>query len=407
LATLDPTAFDYALKTRYSRDEVVNLAIEDQPLFALIPKREDFNGKNFVVGVKYADLRAGSAAFATAQANKDSSKGKAFTVTRVKDYAIASIDNETIEASENDEGALLQALEDEMESAIRVIKRSIGIKMYGDRSGQLGSISSVSTTVITLTQAQDAYHFEEGMKLVAATAITAAPKNSGGTSEVSAVDRDAGTVTMADDVTAFTTAWAAADELFREGDYTAASDTNCIAGLKSWVPDSAPGATSFFGVDRSTDTQRLGGNRKDCTGLPLTEALVSLQTKAAQAGGQPKHAFVSFDRMEMLLNLLGTKAQYTSFKVGEIGFEGIKVHGPRGVIEVYPDINCPPDHCYLLDLRQWKFHSLNAAPHILKYGGRGFFHEATSDGIEVRVGMYGNMWTKAPGYNAVGTNFGS
>lgn len=407
MAMLDPTAFDYALKTRYSRDEVVNLAIEDQPLFAMMPKDENFIGKNHVEAVKYADLRAGSADFAVAQANKQGSKGKAFTLTRVKDYAIASIDNETIEASESDEGALLQALEDEMDSAIRVIKRSIGIKMYGDRSGQLGSISSVSTTTITLTDPEDAYHFEEGMKIVAATSTSAAPKNSGGAVAVASVDRSAGTVTMESDVTALATAWAAADELFREGDYDSASDTNCIAGLKSWIPDSAPGATSFFGVDRSVDTERLGGVRVSCSAVPVHEALVKLQTKVAKVGGRPKHAFISFDRMEQLINLLGSKVMYTEHKVGDIGFEGVKVHGPKGVIEVYADINCPSDHLYLLDLSTWKFRSLGPAPHILKYGGKGFFHEATSDGIEIRVGFYGNMSCKAPGYNGVGTSFGS
>jgi hypothetical protein len=407
MAMLDPTAFDYALKTRYSRDEVVNLAIEDQPLFAMMPKDENFVGKNFVEAVKYADLRGGSAKFETAQANKQASKGKAFTITRVKDYSLASIDNETIEASESDEGALLQALEDEMDSAIRVIKRSIGIKMYGDRTGELGSISSVSNTVITLTNADDTYHFEEGMKIVAATSASAAPKNSGTAVAVASVDRDAGTVTMAEDVDSLSTAWAAADELFREGDYTAASDVNCIAGLKAWLPDAAPGATEFFGVDRSVDTERLGGCRQSMAGLPLTEALVKLQTRVAKSGGRPKHAFISFARMEELINLLGSKVVYTEAKVGNVGFEGVKVHGPKGVIEVFPDINCPADHLYLLDLSTWKFRSLGPAPHILKYGGKGFFHEATSDGIEIRVGFYGNMSCKAPGYSGVGTSFGS
>jgi hypothetical protein len=123
LATLDTTAFDYALKTRYSREEVVNLGIEDQPLLAMMPRDERFNGKNFVFACKYADLAGGATVFATAQANKAASKGTDFTLTRVKDYALASIDNETIEASASDEGALLQALEDEMDSAIPTIKR--------------------------------------------------------------------------------------------------------------------------------------------------------------------------------------------------------------------------------------------------------------------------------------------
>jgi hypothetical protein len=408
MGTLDATAFDYALKTRYSPEEVMNLTIDDQPFLAMVRKDTGFRGKNLVQAVKYADLPARSAGFSTAQGLKGSSLGKAFTLTRVSDYAIASIDNETMEASENDEGALLQALEDEMDSAIHALKRSMGIGMFGNGSGQLGSISSISTTTITLTSAEDAMNFEVGMSLVAATADTAAPKNSGTAGTVSAVDRDAGTVTTSADMTASGTAWAAADELFQEGDYTAASDRNKISGLKAWIPDSAPGATAFFGVNRSSDTVRLGGVRQSLSGLPLNEALVKLQTQVSKHGGRPKVVFISFSRMEQLLNLLGSKAEYTSFKVGEVGFDGVKVRGPKGVMEVYADINCPSAHAYALDMRIPCLHSLNAAPHILKYKGSGYFHEATSDGIEIRVGFYGNLsLAKAPGFCGVGTSFGS
>jgi hypothetical protein len=221
------------------------------------------------------------------------------------------------------------------------------------------------------------------MKLVAATAITAAPKNNGDAQTVSAVDRDAGTVTMDVDVTALSTAWAAADELFREG------------------------ATAFFGVDRSVDTQRLGGVRYSGSGVPLHEALVNGQTAISKWGGRPTHVFIAFDRMRELINLLGSKVEYTEHKVADIGFEGIVVRGPRGKMTVFADINCPPNHAYLLTLSDWKLKSLNAAPHILKYKGSGYLHEATADGIEIRVGLYGNVMTKAPGRSGVITSFGS
>jgi hypothetical protein len=47
--------------------------------------------------------------FANAQANKTNTKIKDFVLTRVKDYALASIDNETLEASKGNANAFLEA----------------------------------------------------------------------------------------------------------------------------------------------------------------------------------------------------------------------------------------------------------------------------------------------------------
>lgn len=84
---------------------------------------------------------------------------------------------------------------------------------------------------------------------------------------VTAVNRSTGTVTV--NSAAAITAFADNDYLFPRGDIDGE-----IKGLEAWIPAADPGATSFFGVDRSVDVTRLGGLRKDLSGKPIEEALM-------------------------------------------------------------------------------------------------------------------------------------
>ena len=47
--TLDLTSFDSALKSHYTSDKVENSVYKDNPLFALIPKMEEFGGRNLPI----------------------------------------------------------------------------------------------------------------------------------------------------------------------------------------------------------------------------------------------------------------------------------------------------------------------------------------------------------------------
>lgn len=402
MATLDTTLFAWSLKTRYLPDGVKVLAYENHPFYAMVPKDESFLGKNKVFGVLYSDINAGgSVTFATALAGKGGNKGEAFTVTRKKDYAVCSIDNETLEAAMGDENALLEAFEGVMNSAIRTVGNSIARKLYGDASGQIGTISSIGSNVITLTDPEDASNFEVGMDLVFAASTSAALRDSGNTGNVTDVDRDAGTVTIASTPSGVV----ANDVIFREGDYVSASDRICMAGLSGWIPNTVTSA-SWFGVDRTSDTIRLGGCRIDGTGLPVDEALTKLVVRCAREGARTSAIFVSHARYEELLNLLGTKAQYTEFKVGEIAFGGVSVQTAAGPVKVYPDIDCPGTKAFAVDFRGMKFCSLGPAPKLLTYKGNGMLFEYNADGLELRVGAYGNLLVTAPGWQGVCYNFG-
>jgi len=169
---LDMTSFDAALKQHYTSDMVMNMVYKDNPFLALVSKYESFGGKNLPIPTIYGNPQGRSATFATAQTLGASSSSQIddFVLTRVKDYAIATIDNETLEASKGNANAFMEAATTEIDGAINSLTRSLAIALYRDGSGAIGQAfaepSEAATTVITLKEANDVTNFEIGQQIV-------------------------------------------------------------------------------------------------------------------------------------------------------------------------------------------------------------------------------------------------
>jgi len=400
MASLDMASFDAALKQLYSEEKIFKMVYEDAPFFAMLPKMEKFVGKNMVIDTIYANPQGRSATFATAQSNQSNVKVVGFTITRDQDYAVASLDNETMEASASDAGALLEAASTQIDGALDQLKRSLVIALYRSGSGSIGQANaSVTGTSLQLKNINDVVNFEVDQILVFSTADGGGSVKSGSVS-ITAVNRDSGLLT----VTAMTaidggTGVAANDYIFIIGDYD-----QKIKGLQAWLPNSAPSATPFFGVDRSKDVTRLGGIRVDGTNLPIEEALTKAITRLSREGGKPTHCFINHAKWEELVNALGSKVVYANeqVKAGEafIAFQGVMLYGPKGPVKVMPDANCPSDRAFLLQMDTWKLYSLGKVPRIIDSDGLRLLRQATADGVEFRCVYYAQLGCKAPGRNA-------
>lgn len=394
---LDLTTFASALKQHYTSDRVENMVYKDNPLLAMMPKMEQFGGKNLPIPIIYGNPQGRSATFATAQANKTNSQLKDFVLTRARDYSLASIDNETMEASKGNANAFIEAATTEIDGAIHSVTRSLAIAMYGTGSGSIGQVNAGFTgTAMQLKNIEDVTNFEVGMELVFSTADGGGAVKSGNIT-VTGVDRDTGAVTV-DAGTAIDggTGPATNDYIFVQGDYDLK-----ISGLRAWLPDSTPTSSPFFSVDRTADATRLGGIRYDGSAQPIEEALVDAASRVAREGGKPDVCFLSYDKFADLEKALGAKVQYVDHRVSaEIGFRGILIHGPRGPIRVIPDQNCPSDRAFMLQMNVWKLYSLGKCPRILDSDGLKMLRDSSADSVEVRVGYYAQMGCRAPGYNA-------
>lgn len=396
---LDLTSFEAALKQHYTDERIYNMVYADNPLMAMLAKYENFAGKNLPIPIIHGNPQGRSANFATAQSNKTNSQLKDFVLTRTRDYSLASIDNETIEASKGNANAFLEAATTEIDGAFQSATRSLAIALYGTGSGSIGQASANATgTTLQLKDVEDVTNMEVGMELVFSTTDGGGTVKSGSIT-ITGVNRDTGALAV-DAMTAIDggTGVAADDFIFVEGDYDSK-----VKGLRAWVPDSAPGGSdNFFSVNRSADATRLGGIRYDGSAEPIEEALIGAANRVGREGGKPDFCFMSYTKYADLEKALGSKVQYTevTHDRAEIAFRGILVHGPRGPIRVIPDQNCPSDRAFMLQMNTWKLYSLGNCPKILDSDGLKMLRESSADAVEVRVGYYAQLGCRAPGFNA-------
>jgi hypothetical protein len=396
---LDLSAMNAALKELYAGQVVENLVYADNPFLALVPKFTEFGGKYKPIPIISGVSQGRSATFANAQGNQSPVQIQSFLLSRATDYSIASLDNQTMLASKTDKMAFLEAAKVYVDGAIRSITLSLASASFRSGTGSIGQISgSVSSGVITLSNSDDVVQFEINMTLQAAATDGGTPRAALG--YVVGRSVSAGTITVAATMggaAASPSGWSANDYLLVQGDSNAK-----IVGLEGWLPTTAPASgESFFGVDRSVDSWRLGGGRYDGSSQSIEEALIDASSLVAREGGRPKVCVMNYSSWGALEKALGSKVQYVDQKgPAEIAFRGIRVHGANSTIDVFPDRSCQARKAYLLQMDNWCLESLGDAPQILRYGdGLDMLRLATADASELRVAYYANLRTNAPGWS--------
>jgi hypothetical protein len=403
--TLDLTTFDAALKQHYTADRIENMTYMDNPFFALVPKYENFGGRNLPIVTVYGDPQGRSKTFTNAQTRGAATSALItdFLLTRVKDYSIATIDNETLEASKGDANAFMEAATTEIDGAIHALTRSLSVNLYRDSSSAIGQVlatpsNNAATFTVTLKNIDDITNFEVGQVVVIYSAKSGGSvRTSDGSDDefpVAAVNRTTGVLTLTGTYSGSGTV-VADDYIFVEGDRGLG-----VSGLEDWIPSSAPTSSLYFGVDRSVDVTRLGGQRLDASSLPIEEALIEADARVAREGFPLDHFFMNHTKFGDLKKALGTKVQYVDLKANaNISFRGVMVDGTRGPIKVIPDQNCPSNRIFGVRLAFWKLYSLGKAVRVIDTDGLQMLRMASSDGVECRYGFYGNLGCKGPGAN--------
>lgn len=410
-ATLNMSSFGAALKVYYTNDKVESVVLDDNPLLALLPKMTKFEGSTLPIPIIIGLPNGRSASFATAQTNAASSRIESFVLTRVKNYGVALIDNETMKASGSNKGAWFEARTQEIDGILKQVSRSLAIQLYGTGTGTLGAATYAgSNTFFTCTNIDDITNFTLNQRVVfAATdggALLETTLGSGvaGKMYVVQLDRDLGRVylsaTLGGAPSAINSTIAtitASSFVYPEGDTGGAA----ISGLRAWLTDAAPSATLFFGVDRTADTTGLGGIRFDGSALSIEEALQKAAYKAKQLGAKPSHVFMNPVTFGELAISLGSKVIYDVAKStdGKFGFDALVMHTPAGKVKIVADANCPSTRAFMLTIDTWKLCSLGPAPQVLQTDGNYVLRTANADSVEVRTGYYAQLGCSAPGWN--------
>jgi hypothetical protein len=403
MTALNATAYAAMLKELYPSGLPKDLIYKDNPLLAILPKDSNAGGESVRVPIRYGNPQGRSATFATAVSNKTPSKYKAFLlpIPFPEDYGVISIDRQTVMAARGNNKAFADAQATEIEGIVNAVSRSLAKSVYGSGSGRLGKVASVSTTDVVLADINDITNFEVGMVLVVSTADGGGSLETGSVT-VAGIDENTGTITASANWSAGISTIAANQYIFQQGDYD-----EMLSGLAAWVPETAPGATAFFGVDRSAHVTRLGGIRHDGSSQTVEEALLSLMGKVSRAGGRVSHIFLNDVQVDQLIKSLGSNVEYDVVQAfdAEVGFNSIRMRTPSaGVVQVMGDYNCPATRGYALNMDTWKLYSVGEAPHIFDFDNdQKVLREASSDSYEVRVGYYAQLGCTAPGWNGVVT----
>lgn len=415
------TTADKILKYVYTSKALQNAVYKDNPLLAMMPKAGGFDGRSLIHAVTYGNSNARNAQFAVAQSlaavngavgngvgaamatDSGYNRDVNFTITRQKNYAMWSIENELVlAASGKNPGAFVSSITHLLDGTLQTLNNNFGLDVYGDATGALGQITNVASLVFTVGEAVT--QFEVGMALVASNGSTKTAAIRGTTTAtpmiVTAVDRSAGKIT----VDANTDSAATNDWLYIAGDrstsaITAYAARSKIAGLDAWNPVTAPaGGDSFFGVDRSVDVTRLSGLRLDISALGPEEGYITALAAQAREGGSPGHIFTSFTDEKNIKLALGSRVDAEYSQVGDIGFESIRLRGPKGTVRIFADRSAPVGYARLLQMDTWELKHLG--DFVNKESGA---REYRADRVEGRMAFYGNMLCYKPSANMVVT----
>jgi hypothetical protein len=407
VANIDLTSLNPVLKELYDDQKVLNEVYKTNPTLAMMPKMTEAGGKYYPQPVQIGVSQGRSSTFSTAQTNQTSDVFREFLVTLASDYSLATLDNKTLLSARTDKQAFVNAAKVQVDGAIRSIKNSLGSALFRSGTGTIGQISSINTGVIVLASALDVVQFEIGMVLQANATDGGTPRAALG--YVISVDRSAGTVTVSASlggVAGNPSGWAGNDYLLVQGDNNAK-----IAGLAGWLPFTAPTAgDNWYGVDRSIDTVRLAGNRKDASNQSIEEGIQDFLTQIAINDGAPDYFITNPNSYVALQKALGSKAQIVELaaEMGKdyravVGFKALEIQMSGMTVKVLQDRNCPAMFGYALQMDTWKLISLGDAPQILTYGAEGLevLRVSNADAAELRVGYYANLVCNAPAYNGV------
>ena len=407
------------LKVLYP-DGVEELLFKGAPAFAWVPKSTGGGGKghqlNWII-----DGLSSSSTFATALANMTYGTFPTPLVTYADVYCLGSISNKAMALSEGDKKAVKGLLKTQTDQAMYTIRRKLAREIWGDRSGNLGRVSTAtapSTTTITLNSVWDVPNFEKNMFIVGSDVATGASIHaSPNRAQITAIDpgstSTAATLTI--DV-AYTTSMpglGTSDYLYEEGSVGSAAGI-VMDGFLRWIPITAPTAgDAQYSVDRSVFVTRMAGSRYVGTG-PIETRLSNSLSFLNVNGGEPDtiwlHPMRGAELRENVQSLTRYGFQWNTSKAvkmdgseAAIGVQGFKIVGPNGPVEVLEDRNCPYNYALVTARDSWLLESAGELPHFDKQSGDRLFVEGLSDGKQFRLKGYVNLICKEPVHSCIVT----
>lgn len=413
---VDQDTGDAILKEFYSDDGVTNEIYVDNPLLALMPKKEDVTGRFYnqpVVasagqGRSRVFTQAQNAASTAAGSNSTFTSGEAifdFQVKKVENHADANIASQLIAESSSSRGAFLDMVRLIADDQLQNIANDTALSLYRQADGSRGTVGgSAAGTTLTFANPADAINFSLGMWLdFSATNSGTSTTFASTTSQycqVVSIDQIGGTATVAFSSgtnTLTANSVAVGNYIYQSGDKSLAFN-----GFVDWIPYGGVASNdSFQGVNRSASPVQLAGSYINGTGGNLEEVLEAAIAQVVRFGGKLTHFMMSPAYYRQLAQAQGAKVQLINvMATPQIGFKGIQVVGhSSGPVVCLPDRNCPPGLIAAMNRDSWKLISVGKVVHTWQEDGKVWLRSTSASGMEIRFYSLANVVCKEPRSN--------
>jgi hypothetical protein len=462
------------LLKRIYKDGLTKETYTNRPYWALMNKKQDqtsFVGSTFQYATEMNDIQARNVLFGGAQAqalgltaystnaltgtvagapNAGNVGVTQWTLSRVMNYAYATISTELELSARDKKGAFEEAVVMINDSALNVLGNDQEISLFGGSVtstgistaatgfiSAIGSATSVSssTGVLTLQYQFDAAKFSQGQELDLyynnSGTITKRNNTSAGTGLfVGNVNFPNGTITIVNSsgtaiaINSIFTDAAVGDFIcvsndFNAGASTGTSGTSKINGFESYVPFGGPVADTnsnlFNGVNRNIgNVARNAGTWVDATGalgpsgvLNIEDTILAMMTNQQMVSDKAIDTFalnhnqnVKLLKSNISRTLLPGGALQTD--VPELSFKAVEIETGFGSAIVMPSRFCGVNRIYGLHLDSWVFVHLGSEPvNAYSLDGNTALREAALDAKSMRYFSLGNVVCTNPGAQSV------
>jgi hypothetical protein len=398
--TTSLTEIDAILKDRYD-GEVPMVGVKDPVAFATITKTTNFKGRRKSFALQTGITPGTSHDFTHAQANADEEAFDEFLVTRGRSYTIIKVDLETFEAADG-EGAQIAYVERQVETARkterwrlnRAFYRNHGAAMF--RLNAAASGGGTDTLLVREADWQELHFLSRNHVLVSSNTDGTSGSVDANPGVVAAVNRKTGQIVIASGT--WNASFANSDYVFLEGDFGAG-----YYGFGDWIPPSDPSATTFFGLDRTTDMTRYSGNRSTATAEDNTlENFLLRAVTETDLEGNPSTLRLYWhpNHFTQLVRELGSKVEYSKVPTvnstganAEIGFRSVMLVCGGIDLEIIKDRDAPLHRGFLVDPGACSFEGLGEAARVLKYKDDSMLWSrlGDADAMESRMGTKGQF----------------
>ena len=259
-------------------------------------------------------------------------------VTTLKNlYGTIEISDKAVRASENNVGAFVNLLSAEMEGLVRSSSFNFGRMLFGDGSGVLAEVSSVSGTTVTVGSVKN---IVEGMVvdfLDEGSAVSGAEGR-----RILSVDRDNKTFTVSGGTLTGVDEGA---QVCVQGSYNLE-----LTGLGAIFKTTG----SLYGIDRATHKWMIPYIKTSVGAITETAIQTAIDRLEETAGSRVDFIVCSWGVKRALQKLFSERKRNTDVMELEGGYRTISYNG----IPVVADRFCPDGTMYLLNTQDFCLHQL-------------------------------------------------